>query len=216
MRRARPCRSRPRSRHRRRRRAPNHAGDLQSAFERGEVHSRRRRCRRGRGSPQRHGSRFGLATTAPASRPRTIERIFEEFQQAATGREQGEGTGLGLALSKRLVELHGGRIWVESEIGRGSTFTFTMPVVQSSLSMAGEQILVVEDNEKNMKLVRDVLLASRLPCARGTNRRARLGPGRRGSPRPRPDGHPTSGMPKAAGYGAGWLATKVTAATRSR
>jgi signal transduction histidine kinase len=56
-------------------------------------------------------------------------RIFDEFQQArdANG-ERPEGTGLGLALSKSLVELHGGRIWVESELGRGSTFTFTIPV----------------------------------------------------------------------------------------
>jgi signal transduction histidine kinase len=68
-----------------------------------------------------------VADTGPGIAPADIRRIFEEFQQTEAGIEQGEGTGLGLALSKRLVELHGGRIWVDSELGRGSTFVFTLP-----------------------------------------------------------------------------------------
>jgi signal transduction histidine kinase len=55
------------------------------------------------------------------------ERIFEEFRQAGRERSR-EGTGLGLTLTKRFVELHGGRIWLESSPGSGSTFAFTLPV----------------------------------------------------------------------------------------
>ena len=68
-----------------------------------------------------------VADTGPGIAAEDIDRIFEEFQQTDVGVEQGEGTGLGLALSKRLVELHGGRIWVDSEPGEGSTFVFTLP-----------------------------------------------------------------------------------------
>ena len=71
--------------------------------------------------------RVAVADSGPGIASEDRERIFEEFQQTEAGVEQREGTGLGLALSKRLVELHGGRIWVDSELGRGSTFVFTLP-----------------------------------------------------------------------------------------
>jgi signal transduction histidine kinase len=59
------------------------------------------------------------------------DRIFEEFQQAGPGKAV-EGTGLGLALAKRFVEMHGGRIWVESVVGAGSDFRFTLPLHRPS------------------------------------------------------------------------------------
>ena len=70
-----------------------------------------------------------VADTGPGIATPDLETIFEEFEQASDGR-QAEGTGLGLPLSRRLVELHGGRLWVESEPGRGSTFRFTLPIRQ--------------------------------------------------------------------------------------
>jgi signal transduction histidine kinase len=56
------------------------------------------------------------------------EAVFEEFRQVGRNyTNKQEGTGLGLALTRKFVELHGGRIWLESEPGKGSTFTFTIP-----------------------------------------------------------------------------------------
>ncbi len=61
------------------------------------------------------------------------EKLFKEFQQLDSGGDKRyQGTGLGLALSKRLVELHGGKIWVASEPGKGSRFSFTLPIRQEA------------------------------------------------------------------------------------
>jgi signal transduction histidine kinase len=70
---------------------------------------------------------IAVADTGPGIAAEDRETIFEEFEQTAEGRKA-EGTGLGLPLSRKLVELHGGRLWVESEVGKGSTFRFTLPV----------------------------------------------------------------------------------------
>jgi signal transduction histidine kinase len=68
-----------------------------------------------------------VTDTGPGIRPEDQERIFEEFEQARDGVRH-DGTGLGLAVSRRFIELHGGRLWVESTVGRGSIFRFTLPV----------------------------------------------------------------------------------------
>ena len=70
-----------------------------------------------------------VSDTGVGIAPEDRERVFEEFQQvdSSSTRRKG-GTGLGLAIARRIVELHGGRIWVESTPGQGSTFAFTLPL----------------------------------------------------------------------------------------
>jgi len=70
-----------------------------------------------------------VSDTGPGISEAEQKRIFEEFQQAdsSSTREKG-GTGLGLSIAKGIIEMHGGRIWVESTLGKGSTFRFTLPV----------------------------------------------------------------------------------------
>jgi len=70
---------------------------------------------------------IAVSDTGVGIAPEDQARIFEEFRQVGQGSAKAEGTGLGLALTRRLVELHGGRLWVESEPGVGSTFTLTLP-----------------------------------------------------------------------------------------
>jgi signal transduction histidine kinase/CheY-like chemotaxis protein len=71
---------------------------------------------------------FAVSDTGIGIAPSDLTRIFEEFEQADDPmRRRHGGAGLGLAISKRFVELHGGRIWAESQVGKGSTFYFTLP-----------------------------------------------------------------------------------------
>ena len=72
--------------------------------------------------------RVEVADTGPGIAAEDQERIFLEFQQAGSEAGKPQGTGLGLALAKKFVEMHGGKIWVESELGKGSRFFFTIPV----------------------------------------------------------------------------------------
>jgi signal transduction histidine kinase len=72
---------------------------------------------------------IAVSDTGPGIPKSQYERIFEEFQQVdgSSTRAKG-GTGLGLAIARRIIEMHGGSIWVESTVGKGSTFTFKLPV----------------------------------------------------------------------------------------
>jgi signal transduction histidine kinase len=71
---------------------------------------------------------ISVTDTGVGIAPQDQEAVFEEFRQVGGAEKKAEGTGLGLALCRKFVELHGGRIWVKSQVGAGSTFTFALPV----------------------------------------------------------------------------------------
>jgi two-component system, NtrC family, sensor kinase len=71
---------------------------------------------------------ISVTDTGVGIAPEDQGAIFEEFRQVGTAEKKAEGTGLGLTLCRKFVELHGGKIWVTSQVGAGSTFTFTIPV----------------------------------------------------------------------------------------
>jgi signal transduction histidine kinase/DNA-binding response OmpR family regulator len=120
-----------------------------------------------------------VVDTGPGVTVEDRQRIFDAFQQGARLPRQTEGTGLGLTLSKRILELHGGRIWVDSEAGQGSTFGFALPAGSGELALApvpqagqasglpagatpgpGPTVVVVEDDRRSFDLLRVYLEAA--------------------------------------------------------
>jgi signal transduction histidine kinase len=71
---------------------------------------------------------LSVSDTGIGIAPEDQDKVFEEFRQVGTAEKKAEGTGLGLTLCRKFIELHGGKIWVKSQLGVGSTFTFTIPV----------------------------------------------------------------------------------------
>ncbi|HJS66777.1 MAG TPA: response regulator [Nitrospiraceae bacterium] len=114
--------------------------------------------------------RFTVSDTGIGIPPQKQALIFEQFTQADSSvtRKYG-GTGLGLSICKQFVELMGGRIWVDSQLGRGSTFSFTaqlprqpplaQPVMSSVLSLHGIRTLIADDNATNCLILREALSA---------------------------------------------------------
>lgn len=112
---------------------------------------------------------FQVRDTGVGIADNKLQRIFEAFEQADTSMTRRyEGTGLGLAISSRLVELMGGRIWVESELDKGSTFHFTAGFAPADdavisrkqsrpASLEGRRILVVDDNATNRRILEELL-----------------------------------------------------------
>jgi two-component system, sensor histidine kinase and response regulator len=108
-----------------------------------------------------------VADTGIGIAPEAHDKIFEHFSQAdgSTTRQFG-GTGLGLTISKRLIELMGGRIWVESQLGKGSQFWIALSLRQGAATtinedvinaLKGVDVLVVDDNQSNLLILKEQL-----------------------------------------------------------
>jgi len=76
---------------------------------------------------------IAVTDTGVGIAPEDLEAVFEEFRQVGSAAKKVEGIGLGLAISRKFIELHGGRIWVTSQVGVGSTFAFTLPLATEPL-----------------------------------------------------------------------------------
>ena len=84
--------------------------------------------------------KFGVSDNGPGIAPQHFERIFRLFQ-TLTDRDQLENTGVGLPLVKKIVELYGGKVWLTSKVGQGSTFFFTLPKSQAAVARQTPQLV---------------------------------------------------------------------------
>jgi signal transduction histidine kinase len=120
--------------------------------ERGEVHVSAGRDADG------ETVRFAVRDTGAGIAEENLEKIFQEFTQVtAPARRDQKGTGLGLPLSRRLAELLGGGITVESRLGEGSTFSFFLPRVYKAELPAERRVLIVDDEESARYIARQSL-----------------------------------------------------------
>jgi two-component system sensor histidine kinase BaeS len=89
-----------------------------------------------------------VADTGPGISAEHLAHVFERFYRVDESRSRDDGgTGIGLAIARSVVEAHGGRIWADSEPGRGSAFTFELPVASTSGEPGGERPSAVASKE---------------------------------------------------------------------
>jgi PAS domain S-box-containing protein len=135
-----------------------------------------------------------VADTGMGIRGEDIPKLFQTFTQLESVYTKGfEGTGLGLALTRQLVELHGGRIWVKSEFGAGSMFSFTIPLTQAAarepplnrpdtVPGSGNTVLVIEDDPLTLDALENVLLRKGYRALRASNGKEGVEMAQRDSP----------------------------------
>jgi len=135
------------------------------------------------GSVQVRAERVGdelvvtVSDTGVGVPPEDRERIFESFQQGGRGVAREEGTGLGLTLTRRIIELFDGRLWLESEVGVGSTFGFAVPLrardtagtESGAPDSTGQTILLVDDDRASLDLMAAYLEGAGLRLERATD-----------------------------------------------